>query len=166
MQKILISLSCVALIAGCSNTSVNLPDLPDFPVPSLVHKQNVQQGNVVDQNQVNQLRPGMDKNQVNFIMGTPSIEDSFHANRWEYIYTFYHGNKDTWKQKRLSLFFENDKLARIQGDVIPEPVDPKAAAASQNVEIEVPEVKEKSNILKRTIEVFSFKRKDPTETAN
>jgi len=163
MQKILISISCVALITGCSNTSVNLPDLPDVPFPSIVHKVNVQQGNIVDQDQVNKLRPGMDKRQVNFIMGTPSIVDSFHANRWEYIYTFYHGNDERWEQKRISLFFEDEKLSRIQGDVIPQPVDKDANVAKQNVEVEVPEQKDETNFLERTIEVFSFTRKDPTE---
>ena len=165
MQKILISIMTTSslFVAGCSSNSVNLPDIPDFPVPSLVHKVNVQQGNIVDQAQVNKLRPGMDKNQVNFIMGTPSIVDTFHNDRWEYIYTMYEGNKDKFKQKRISLFFEDQKLARIQGDVIPQPVNQEAELAKQNVEVEVPPQKEELDIVKRVIEVFSFSNKRNTD---
>ena len=150
-------------MTGCSSNPVSLPELPDFPVPSLVHKVDVQQGNVVDQDQVNKLRPGMEKNQVNFIMGTPSLVDTFHNNRWDYIYTMYEGNSKKWQQKRISLFFKDNKLAHIEGDVIPHPVDKNTKVADQNVEVEVPVQKEKTDILKRVIEVFSFSNKRPTD---
>ena len=161
MQKILISIisSGALLLTGCASNSVSLPDLPDFPVP----KVDVQQGNVVDQAKVNKLRPGMDRNQVNFIMGTPSIVDTFHNNRWDYIYTMYEGNDKEWQQKRISLFFKDDKLSRIEGDVIPHPVDKDDTLAKQNVELEVPEQKEKTDVLKRVIEVFSFSNKRSTD---
>lgn len=82
----------------------------------LVYRIDVQQGNVVDQDMINKLRPGMDKNQVKYVMGTPLIKDPFHNNRWDYIYIMEPG-KGERTQRHITLFFENEKLAYIEGDV-------------------------------------------------
>ena len=52
-----------------------------------VYRINVEQGNIVDQEMVNQLKPGMSRRQVRFIMGTPLVEDTFNSNRWDYTYS-------------------------------------------------------------------------------
>jgi outer membrane protein assembly factor BamE len=65
-----------------------------------------------------QLRPGMTKSQVRFIMGTPLIQDSFHGNRWDYVYQMREAGKVT-EQRRVILDFENDLLKTVRGDVIP-----------------------------------------------
>ena len=52
-----------------------------------VYRINVEQGNVVTEEMVDQLRPGLNRRQVRYIMGTPLIEDSFHEDRWDYRYT-------------------------------------------------------------------------------
>src|SRR5690606_17744119 len=67
------SLTAFLAIAGCS-----------FPG---VYKIDIQQGNVVTQDMINQLRPGMTRRQVRFIMGNPMITDTFHPNRWDYLYS-------------------------------------------------------------------------------
>ncbi len=64
------------------------------------------------------LRPNMNKTKVKYIMGTPLLIDVFHQNRWDYIYSVQAGGEDR-KQKRISLFFENDTLAGVQGDFRP-----------------------------------------------
>lgn len=95
-----------------------VPDLSDVGLPR-VHKVDIHQGNVIEQNQINQLRPGMTKEQVRFVMGTPMLNDSFHDNRWDYIYRFKPGYGEV-EHKNAALFFnDNGKLVNIQGTYRP-----------------------------------------------
>ncbi len=64
-----------------------------------------------------QLRPGMTKSQVRFIMGTPLIQDSFHGNRWDYVYQMREGGK-LKEQRRVIMDFENELLKSVRGDVV------------------------------------------------
>ena len=98
-------------LAACSNYSANLPSIKPY-------KMDVQQGNVVTPKMMMQLRPGMTKAQVRFIMGTPLIADSFHANRWDYFYRMQKDGKVV-EQRRVILDFEDDKLKGVRGDVVP-----------------------------------------------
>ena len=67
---------------------------------------------------VDQLRPGMNKRQVLYIMGSPMLDNVFHKNRWDYLYSNQPSGEDR-VQKQISLFFENDQIAGIQGDFRP-----------------------------------------------
>lgn len=86
------------------------------PMDPLVYEIDIQQGNVVTQEMVGRLKPGMTRSQVRFIMGTPLVADAFHANRWEYVYRFQRAGvlKELY---HVTVFFENDLLTRIEGDV-------------------------------------------------
>ncbi len=117
MQKLLISLLCVAslLIGGCSTNKI----------PG-VYRPDIQQGNVVTQEMVDKLRPGMTRQQVQYIMGTPLLVDVFHQDRWDYLYSMEADGNDR-QQERISIFFEDDRLVRIAGDFRPMPAqDPLA----------------------------------------
>jgi outer membrane protein assembly factor BamE len=95
----------LAALAGCS--------LPG------VYKIDIQQGNVVTQDMIDQLRPGMTRRQVRFIMGNPLISDTFHANRWDYLYSIQPGG-GARQQERVSLMFDaNDQLVGLNGDFMP-----------------------------------------------
>ncbi len=96
------------LTTACSSTVSNLKPF----------KLEIQQGNVVTSKMLLQLRPGMTKSQVRYIMGTPLITDSFHANRWDYIFQLRQAGKIT-EQKRVVLMFENELLKIVRGDVMP-----------------------------------------------
>ena len=96
----------------------------------------IQQGNVVDQERVNQLQPGMAKRQVRFVRGTPMLVDPFHQDRWDYIYTYRPSRGDS-EERRITLYFENDTLVRIEGDLRPEAPDP--AAAPRQTVVPVPD---------------------------
>ncbi|MBY4677371.1 outer membrane protein assembly factor BamE [Marinobacterium arenosum] len=87
----------------------------DFPG---VYKIDIPQGNVVTQEMVDQLRPGMTRKQVRFVMGTPLIEDTFHADRWDYILTRKSGD-GSYSRQKLTLRFENDRLVGLNGDFRP-----------------------------------------------
>ena len=81
-----------------------------------VYVPDVQQGNVITQEMVNQLKVGMNRRQVQFILGTPLIMDPFHQDRWDYYYSLKRGKK--YRAKRtLSLFFKGDALTEIRGNV-------------------------------------------------
>lgn len=82
------------------------------------HKSDVHQGNVVTQEMVDQLKPGMTERQVRFVMGTPLIVNSFDQNRWDYIYSTQRGGNPR-TQETLSVLFENGELHTIAGDFRP-----------------------------------------------
>ncbi|HBX56343.1 MAG TPA: outer membrane protein assembly factor BamE, partial [Pseudomonas sp.] len=80
---------------------------------------DIQQGNVVTQDMIDQLRPGMTRSQVRFIMGNPLLTDTFHANRWDYLYSIQPGGGQRL-QERVSVVFDgNDQLAGLAGDFMP-----------------------------------------------
>lgn len=83
-----------------------------------VYTLEIQQGNIIDQAMVDQLRPGMNKRQVLYIMGSPMLNDVFHKNRWDYVNSNQPSGEDR-VQKQLSIFFENDQITGIQGDFRP-----------------------------------------------
>lgn len=115
MRKAFTPICLFALLAvgGCNYTKIPTPaDLP------IVYKIDVQQGNVVTQEMLAKLQPGMDKSKVRFIMGTPLVVDVFHQNRWDYLYTLQERGGEI-KQRRISLYFKDDKLERIEGNVKP-----------------------------------------------
>ncbi len=81
-----------------------------------VYRVDIQQGNEVTQEMINQLKPGMTKNQVAYIMGTPLIMDTFHPDRWDYLYSFHPGNGDR-EQSRITIYFSGDTLSYLDGNM-------------------------------------------------
>lgn len=129
---------------GCSY----VPELDDIP---LTYRIDIQQGNVVTQDMLAQLEPGMDKKQVRFIMGTPVIQDTFHAQRWDYLYTFQEGRSRP-ERRLITLVFEDDVLDHVEGDVLRAPgrLD---VNTRQDTIVEVPRGK-KRGLLNRVRGVF------------
>jgi outer membrane protein assembly factor BamE len=80
-----------------------------------VYKVPIQQGNVVTVEMLQELKLGMDKRKVSFILGTPLVTDAFHQDRWDYFYS-YAATGDR-VQQRASLYFEGDRLTRIDADI-------------------------------------------------
>ena len=112
-------------VAGCGS---------NFGFPG-VYRINVEQGNVVNEEMVEKLRPGLNKRQVRYIMGTPLIEDSFHADRWDYRYLLRNGT-ETLMETRLTLWFDGDELARAEG---PDAPDWAVSDANDTEEVDVTE---------------------------
>jgi len=136
-----------ALLAGCQR-----PDLPDLRNVPFAYRVDVQQGNVITQEMLAQLEPGMDKKKVNFIMGSPAITDTFHADRWDYVYTFQPGHKKA-RMRRVTLFFEDDKLVRVAGDVKPA-AGPIEVDMRQDQSVEVPG--QKRGVLRKMADALPF----------
>lgn len=112
-------------LAACSN--VQMPDVASVITP---YRIDIRQGNYVTQEMVAQLKPGMSRDQVRFILGTPLVADIFHADRWDYIYSFKPGRGEV-QLRRFAVFFADNKLARVAGDVVgAEPGEADAAATA------------------------------------
>lgn len=126
MRKPLIFLLSIASVplVGCSfgDSKDNAPTESFLESIPIVYRQDIQQGNIITQEMINKLQPGMSKSQVRFVLGTPMLADAFHSSRWDYVYTMTEGWGETEK-KRLTLFFEGDRLARLEGDYRPQPAD-------------------------------------------
>ena len=113
MQKLsLMLVVMLVLLSGCSRFSVPL-------LPGLApYRMEVQQGNYVTQDMVAKLKPGMTRNQVKFALGTPLVADPFHNDRWDYVYVLQKQGRVV-EQRRIVVIFKEDKLERIEGDVVP-----------------------------------------------
>ena len=123
-------------ISGCSFQSIANSVNP--------YRIDIRQGNYVDQAMVSQLRQGMTREQVRFVLGTPLIADMFHDDRWDYVYLFEPGRGSGAEKRRISLFFEDDRLQYIDGDVVADSDEeavvgaPRAGAQERSRVIEVP----------------------------
>lgn len=86
-----------------------------------VYVADVQQGNVIDKKELDKLKTGMSKRQVRFLLGTPAIQDPFHKNRWDYVYTLRRGDDPDLEKRRLTLLFKGNKLKKIDNRAYPNP---------------------------------------------
>lgn len=106
--RILISALALLCLSACSY------------VPRIVteYRIDVQQGNVLSQDMVSQLKPGQTRDQVRFLLGTPLLTDIFHANRWDYVYRLQDGRTKAVETRRLTVFFDQEgRLEKVNGDV-------------------------------------------------
>ncbi|MDH5829868.1 outer membrane protein assembly factor BamE [Luteimonas sp. M1R5S18] len=86
----------------------------------LLYKQPIYQGNLIEQSAIEQLQVGMDKQQVLTLLGSPSIADPFHHQRWDYTATERTDRRGRTEVKNMTLWFENDQLARWEGEYFAE----------------------------------------------
>ena len=104
MRKLLVILLATLLVSGCG----------------LLYRQPVFQGNLLDKTAVDQLQAGMDRQQVMVLLGTPSIRDPFHHDRWDYVASQRIGRTGKPEVKTMTLWFENGQLSRWEGEYFPE----------------------------------------------
>ncbi|AMV08048.1 membrane protein [Xanthomonas citri pv. fuscans] len=95
----------------------------------IIYKQPIYQGNLIKQNAVEQLQVGQSKQQVSALLGTPSIPDPFHAQRWDYTSTQRVDRLARTEIKNFTVFFENEQVARWEGDYFPSQDEQLAKAA-------------------------------------
>ena len=105
----------VSLLAGCASSGFTLPKIPGIEA----HRMEIQQGNYVTQEMIAKLQPGMTRDQVRFVLGTPLVADAFHADRWDYMFRRQRANSKEIEQRRIVIFFADGRLSRIEGDVTP-----------------------------------------------
>lgn len=107
-SALFIGILALSLGSGCQSLISDLP---------LIHKQDILQGNVLDQEDLSQVKEGMTKRQILLLLGSPSVADPFHQDRWDYVYSLApRGGKVN--KRILTLRFEGEELASIDGDYL------------------------------------------------
>lgn len=104
MRKLVLVLSVALVTTGCG----------------IIYRQPIYQGNLLEKSAVDQLQAGMSKQQVSLLLGTPSVADPFHHERWDYTATQRVGRTGKVEGKNLTLWFEGDALTKWEGDYFPE----------------------------------------------
>jgi outer membrane protein assembly factor BamE len=82
-----------------------------------VYRVDVQQGNLLDDVDIEQVKPGMTRSQVRYLLGTPVVEDAFHTERWDYVYYLRKGRSRREEKRWLIVRFADDKVQDIRKDV-------------------------------------------------
>ncbi len=152
---------CVILLisfflASCTTVLDNLPGVYKIPI---------QQGNIVDQAMIDQIRPQMTERQVLYILGSPMMVDTFHQKRWDYLYSNQPSGEDR-QQKRISLFFDDNSLVSgIQGDF--KPSSTPITKTSEETTVDIPKRDIEKTMWQKIKGLFGFDdiddapRKDP-----
>lgn len=112
MHRIIAVYTLALLLCGCS-----ISELP------FVYHPDIQQGTVITREMVARLEPGMTREQVRFVLGSPLLDTPFHQDRWNYVYRLEPGDGGPVKSYQLTVFFRDDRLAGARGVYI-EPGDP------------------------------------------
>jgi outer membrane protein assembly factor BamE len=103
--------------AGCSTLETYMPATTSLAV----YKIDVNQGNYLSQDMVDKLKVGMTKPQVRTTLGTPLVTSAFRDNRWDYVYEYAKQGK-VREHRQFTVYFADDKLARWEGDEMPQSV--------------------------------------------
>lgn len=107
-SRVFLAAVVITSLVGCAN----------FRFPG-VHKINIQQGHIITQEMVEQLKLGMNKRQVRFVLGNSLLPNTFNDNRWDYYYSVRKGSDGDIKQYLYTVYFNNDVLVKTEGDYLP-----------------------------------------------
>lgn len=96
-----------------------------------VYRMNIQQGNFLEAKAVDQVQTGMTRSQVRFLLGTPMIADTYHPDRWDYLYYSKEGRTRKVERRHFIVYFEEEKVARVERPTgeIKDPTLPKSPGA-------------------------------------
>lgn len=106
MIRLLLVMTLVAPLAGCA-----------------IYRMDIGQGNIITQETLDQVKPGMTRSQVRFLLGTPLVTDPFHPDRWDYYYSLRKGRASTPQTRLVTAIFKGDALERLEGDLAPKKPD-------------------------------------------
>ncbi len=132
MRKHLVLIACLTTAAWSSGTHI-----------PFVYRIDIHQGNIITQEMVDQLKPGMTKRQVAFIMGTPLLEDAFHDNRWDYVYSDEPGGGERL-EKKFTALFDGDELVGVEGDF--RPANMPSGEGKKEVTINIPKIQREKTL--------------------
>ena len=132
----LIALASWALVA-CSSFDSATTKAVSVVTP---YKMDIVQGNFVSREQVQALRAGMPRQAVRDVLGTPLVTSLFHADRWDYAFTIRRQGAEP-QQRRISVFFKNDMLERMEGDPLPTEAEFAAKLDNRRPPTKLPELK-------------------------
>ena len=91
--------------------------LAALALTACVYRIDIQQGNLLNDDDIAQVEVGMSRSQVQFLLGTPMIADSFHRDRWDYAYYLRRGRSSDVEQRWLVVYFDSDRVTKVERDV-------------------------------------------------
>ena len=104
-----------------------LPNLtPNF---AWVYRIDIQQGNFLENKEIDQVTVGMTRSQVRYLLGTPVVGNAFQNSRWDYVYFLKHGRTSKTDQRHFTVYFEEDKVTRIERRGTDTPASATASSA-------------------------------------
>lgn len=154
----LAALAALAL-SGCASTekiSGSVSTLGGLITP---YKIDILQGNVVTREQAQALQPGLPREQVRAMLGTPLLASVFHADRWDYVFTFRRQGQPA-QQRKVSVFFDGDVVARVQADELPTEAEFVASLDKRRNDQPLPRLQASPE------ELEAFRAKNPARTAD
>ncbi|MBT9463922.1 outer membrane protein assembly factor BamE [Hydrogenophaga sp.] len=113
--QVICVLAALAALSACSSVTSRMPGITSLVSP---YKIDILQGNVVTREQAAALQTGMTREQVRDILGSPLLASVFHADRWDYVFTFRRQGQSP-QQRRLTAFFKADVLEKFEADELP-----------------------------------------------
>ncbi len=157
MRSLLISISVAAIILGASGCagreSTPTPREPMLSELPFVYKMTVQQGNLLTEERIAQLTPGMTATQVRYLLGTPLLTHLFRSQRWDYIYTIRRRHQPM-EIKQLTLYFDQEILARIETDRTLPPPETLDELAERDQIVEVPDWQDNRGLVRQLLNRF------------
>jgi len=97
--------------------------LAALALSACVYRMDVQQGNLLDAEQIDQVEVGMTRSQVRFLLGTPMVIDAFDADRWDYVYSLRRGHERHVTRRHVVVWFDGDKVSKVEEPLpVPRPV--------------------------------------------
>jgi outer membrane protein assembly factor BamE len=113
----------LTFVTACTSLDQKpITDKVERPIASRIfnpYRPDIVQGNFVSKEQLESIRPGMNKEQVKQILGSPLIVDIFHPNRWDYIFSYRVGDTQEVQIRKVTLTFNGVQLAKIDADQVP-----------------------------------------------
>lgn len=113
--RILLAVAASSVLAGCGSFDGLTGRMANSITP---YRVEVVQGNFVSREQVEALRPGMNRQQVREVLGTPLLASVFHADRWDYVFTLRRQGVEP-QARKLTVYFAGDAMQRFEGDTMP-----------------------------------------------
>jgi len=151
--RLALAVAVAAAFAGCGSFDKGTMHIANAITP---YRVEVVQGNFVSREQVEALKPGMSRQQVRDILGTPLVTSVFHSNRWDYVFTIKRQGVEP-QQRRLAVFFNGEALDRFEGDVMPSEAEFVATLDNKRQNAKVPALEASEDSLRR----FADERKAP-----
>jgi outer membrane protein assembly factor BamE len=143
--RLAVALATGALAGGCGTFDNASQRMVGLVTP---YKVEVVQGNFVSKEQVEAMKPGMSRQQVRDILGTPLLTSVFHADRWDYVFTLKRQGVQT-QERKLAVFFKGDALERVEGDTMPSEAEFVATLDNKRKGAKVPALEASDEALNR-----------------
>jgi len=154
----MMALALCTTLAACTSFNSATTRLAGIVSPYQI---DVVQGNVITREQIDLLRPGLTRQSVRDMLGTPLLQSVFHSDRWDYVFSFRRKGEDL-QLRKLTVFFNGDLLDRFDADPMPTEAEFVASLDNNRKSVKVPVLEASEESLK----AFQQAGKEPQKPAS